>query len=49
MIYLEKKLWTKNVKDLAKIAEMTFNTETFKISKIYGSIGNPLSKKILFF
>jgi len=42
---LGKKIIDKNIKDLAKIAEMTFNTETFKISKIYGSVGNPLSKK----
>lgn len=42
---LGKKIIDKNARDLSKLAEITFNVKTFKISKIYGSIGNPLSKK----
>ena len=40
-----KKIIDKEARDLAKIAEIIFNKKTFKIIKIYGSIGNPLSKK----
>jgi sporulation protein YlmC with PRC-barrel domain len=42
---LGKKIIDKEAKDLAKLAEIDVNVKTFKISKIYGSIGNPLSKK----
>ena len=42
---LGKKIIDKNARDLAKLAEINFNVKTFKISKIYGSVGNPISKK----
>ncbi|RAP45146.1 MAG: hypothetical protein BZ135_06715 [Methanosphaera sp. rholeuAM6] len=42
---LGKKIIDKNAKDLAKLAEIDINIKTFTISKIYGSIGNPISKK----
>lgn len=40
-----KKIIDKNVKEVGKIAEMTFDTKTFKLTGIYGSTGNPISKK----
>ena len=40
-----KKIIDKQARDLAKIAEITFNIKTFKIINLYGSTGNPLSKK----
>lgn len=42
---LGKKIIDKNARDLAKLSEIDINIKTFKIAKIYGSIGNPLSKK----
>lgn len=42
---LGKKIIDKNARDLAKLAEIDINIKTFSIEKIYGSIGNPLSKK----
>ena len=40
-----KKIIDKNVKDLAKLAEIDINIKTFSISNLYGSIGNPINKK----
>lgn len=42
---LGKKIIDKNVMDTGKIAEMTFNKKTFELTGVYGSTGNPLSKK----
>ena len=42
---LGKKIIDKNVKDIGKIAEMTFNKKTFELKGVYGSTGNPLTKK----
>ncbi|WP_302853112.1 PRC-barrel domain-containing protein [Methanosphaera stadtmanae] len=35
----------KNAKDVAKIAEISFDTKTYGITKIIASTGNPISKK----
>jgi len=40
-----KKIIDKNVKEVGKIAEMTFDKKTFKLTGIYASTGNPISKK----
>ncbi|RAP51278.1 MAG: hypothetical protein BZ138_05590 [Methanosphaera sp. rholeuAM270] len=42
---LGKKIIDKKARDLAKLAEINVNTKTFTVSNIYGSVGNPLSKK----
>ena len=42
---LGKKIIDKTARDLAKLAEIEINVKTFTIAKIYGSTGNPLSKK----
>ncbi len=42
---LGKKIIDKKARDLAKLAEIDLNMKTFTISKVYGSIGNPISKK----
>lgn len=42
---LGKKIIDKNAMDLAKLADITFDVKTFKISQLYGSLGNPISKK----
>lgn len=42
---LGKKIIDKKARDLAKLAEINVNTKTFEVSKIYGSVGNPISKK----
>ncbi|MBE6488676.1 MAG: hypothetical protein E7Z86_08175 [Methanosphaera stadtmanae] len=42
---LGKKIIDKNVRDVGKIAEMTFNKKTFELICVYGSTGNPLTKK----
>lgn len=42
---LGKKIIDKNVRDVGKIAEMTFNKKTFELIRVYGSTGNPLTKK----
>ena len=42
---LGRKIIDKNVKEVGKIAEITANSKTFKISEIYGSYGSPISKK----
>lgn len=42
---LGRKIIDKNVKEVGKIAELTMNLKTFKISEIYGSYGSPISKK----
>jgi len=44
---LGKKIIDKKARDLAKLAEINLNTKTLEISNIYGSMGNPLSKKYI--
>ena len=39
------KIIDKNAKDVAKIAEISFDTKTYGITKIIASTGNPISKK----
>ncbi len=39
------KIIDKSAYDLGKIAEMKFNLDTFKLDTLYGSVGNPISKK----
>lgn len=42
---LGKKILDKKVYEIGKIAEITFDKKTFDITHIYGSTGNPISKK----
>ena len=42
---LGKKIIDKKARDLTKLAEIELDMNTFTIAKVYGSIGNPLSKK----
>lgn len=42
---LGMKIINKEAKDVAKVAEINIDVKTYKITKIYGSIGNPISKK----
>ncbi len=42
---LGKKIIDKKARDLAKLAEIELDMKSFTISKVYGSIGNPISKK----
>lgn len=42
---LGKKIIDKKARDLAKLAEIELDMKTFTIAKVYGSIGNPISKK----
>lgn len=42
---LGKKIIDKKARDLAKLAEIELDMKTFSIAKVYGSVGNPLSKK----
>ena len=42
---LGKKIIDKKARDLAKLAEIDLNMKYFSIAKVYGSIGNPISKK----
>lgn len=42
---LGKKIIDKKARDLAKLAEIELDMKTFSIAKVYGSIGNPISKK----
>lgn len=44
---LGKKIIDKKARDLAKIAEINLNTKTLEASNIYGSVGNPISKKYI--
>ena len=39
------KIIDKNAKDVTKIAEISFDTKTYGITKIIASTGNPISKK----
>ena len=42
---LGKKIIDKKARDLAKLAEIDLNMKSFSIAKVYGSVGNPISKK----
>lgn len=42
---LGKKIIDKKARDLAKLAEININTKALEVSNIYGSVGNPISKK----
>ena len=42
---LGKKIIDKQARDLAKLAEINLNTKTLEVTNIFGSVGNPLSKK----
>ena len=42
---LGKKIIDKKARDLAKLAEIELDMKSFSIAKVYGSIGNPISKK----
>lgn len=44
---LGKKIIDKKARDLAKLAEINLNTKTFVVSNIYGSVGNPISRKYI--
>lgn len=39
------KIIDKNGKEVAKLADIRFNVKTYKVTDIYGSTGNPISKK----
>ncbi|MCI5867130.1 MAG: hypothetical protein SOZ23_01905 [Methanosphaera sp.] len=39
------KIIDKNGKEVAKVADLRFDVKTYNISAIYGSAGNPISKK----
>ncbi|WP_455644963.1 PRC-barrel domain-containing protein [Methanosphaera sp.] len=39
------KIISKDAKDVAKVAEMSFNVKTYEVTKIIGSLGNPINKK----
>ncbi len=42
---LGRKIIDVNAQEVAKISELVFDIETYKIIKIYGSSGNPISRK----
>ncbi len=42
---LGRKIIDVNATEIAKISELVFDIDTYKIVKIYGSFGNPISKK----
>ena len=42
---LGKKIIDKKARDLAKLAEIELDMKSFSIAKVYGSIGNTISKK----
>ncbi|OED30548.1 PRC-barrel domain-containing protein [Methanosphaera sp. WGK6] len=39
------KIISKDAKDVAKVAEISFNVKTYEVTKIIGSLGNPINKK----